>query len=114
MPTPASRAYRTLYWLWVISWAGSQTNGYIRPAIASVPTAHAQPICTIRQISQAMKLIGSRSTRAAISPGMTRVVPPVAVLDPDPGLSCAITVLLAATQGRGVAGKAGKDGGSLV
>jgi hypothetical protein len=83
-------------------------NGYILAAIASVDTATAQPICTIRQISQAMKLIGSRSTRAAISPGMTRVAPPVAV--PDPEVSCAITVLLAATRGRGVAGKAGKDG----
>jgi hypothetical protein len=108
MPIPTSRAYRTSYWLWVISLAGSQTNGYILAAIASVPTAHAQPICTIRQISQAMKLMGSRSTRAAISPGMTRVFPPAAV--PVPEVSFAIAVLLAAAQGHGVAGKAGEDG----
>src|ERR1700722_5010450 len=108
MPIPPSRAYRTSYWLWLISLAGSQTNGYILAAIASVPTAHAQPICTIRQISQAMKLMGSRSTRAAISPGMTRVFPPAAV--PAPEASYAITVLLAATQGHGVAGKAGEGG----
>ena len=56
--------------------AGSQTNGYSRAAIPSVEAAIAQPTCTIRQISQAMKLMGRRSTRAAISPGMTRVPPP--------------------------------------
>ena len=55
--------------------AGSQTNGYSLAAIPSVDAAVAQPTCTIRQISQAMKLIGRRSTRAAISPGMTRVPP---------------------------------------
>jgi hypothetical protein len=43
-----------------------------------------------------MPLMGRRSTRAAISPGMTRVVPEVAV--PDPEVSCAITVLLAAIR----------------
>ena len=73
--------------------AGSQTNGYSRRAIPSVEAEIAQPICTIRQISQAMKLMGRRSTRAAISPGMTSVPPPAAAA---PEVSCAITVLLAA------------------
>ncbi len=77
------------YWLWVISLAGSQMNGYILAAIASVETATAQPICTIRQISQAIALLGRRSTRAAISPGMTMVVPPLAAA-PDPEASVAM------------------------
>ena len=76
MLIPACRAYRTLYWEWVTTLAGSQTNGYSRAAIPSVAAAVAQPTCTIRQISQAIALMGSRSTRAAISPGMTRVPPP--------------------------------------
>ena len=105
MLIPTSKAYRTSYWLWVISLAGSQTNGYILAAIASVETAIAQPICTIRQISQAMKLMGSRSTRAAISPGMTRVPPAAARL---PRYLVAIAVLLAAIRFQGVAGKAGE------
>ena len=56
--------------------AGSHTNGYSLAAIPSVEAEHAQPTCTIRHISQAMKLMGRRSTRAAISPGMAGVVPP--------------------------------------
>ena len=81
--------------------AGSQTNGYSRRAIPSVEAEHAQPTCTIRQISQAIKLMGRRSTRAAISPGMTRVPPPAAAA---PEVSCAITVLLAAIRYQGMAG----------
>ena len=101
MLIPTCKAYRTSYWLCVISLAGSQTNGYSRRAIPSVEADIAQPTCTIRQISQAIKLIGRRSTRAAASPGMTRVPPPAA---PAPEVSCAITVLLAAIQFQGMAG----------
>src|SRR5580692_721633 len=86
-----------------MTWAGSQTNGYSRWAIPSVDAEHAQPTWMIRQISQAIKLLGRRSTRAAISPGMTRVPPPAAA--PAPEVSCAITVLHPVS---GVAGKAGK------
>ena len=96
MLIPAWKAYRTSYWECVTALAGSQMNGYSRAAIPSVEAEVAQPICTIRQISQAMKLIGSRSTRAAISPGMTKV-PPVAA----PEVSCAIAVLLAAIRSQG-------------
>src|ERR1700677_4560118 len=96
MLIPACRAYRTLYWEWVMTLAGSQTNGYSLAAIPSVAAAVAHPTCTIRQISQAIKLIGRRSTRAAISPGMTRVPPAAA-----PAVSCAIGVLLAAIQFQG-------------
>ena len=85
--------------------AGSQTYGYSRAAIPSVEAAHAQPTWMIRQISQAMALMGSRSTRAAISPGMT-IVPPAAA----PEVSCAITVLLAAIRFREWRGKAGNYG----
>jgi hypothetical protein len=42
-----------------------------------------------------MTLLGRRSTLAAISPGMTKVVPPAAV--PDPEVSWAIAGLLTAT-----------------
>ena len=98
MLIPACRAYRTSYWECVTDLAGSQMNGYSRAAIPSVEADIAQPTCTIRHISQAMKLIGSRSTRAAISPGMTRV-PPVA--PPAPEVSCAITVLHPVSGGGG-------------
>ena len=108
MLIPACRAYRTLYWEWVTTLAGSQTNGYSRAAIPSVAAAVAQPTCTIRQISQAIALMGSRSTRAAISPGMTRVPPPAAAAAPE--VSCAITVLLAAIRFKGWRGKAGNCG----
>ena len=57
-----------LYWEWLTTFAGSQTNGYSRAAIPSVEAAVAQPTCTIRHISQAIRLMGRRSTRAAISP----------------------------------------------
>ena len=109
MLIPAWKAYRTSYWECVTALAGSQMNGYSRAAIPSVEAEVAQPICTIRQISQAIKLIGSRSTRAAISPGMTRVP---AAAAPAPEVSCAITVLLAAIRSQGVAGKAGKGSAS--
>src|SRR5215469_8194740 len=99
MLIPACRAYRTSYWLWLMTLAGSQTNGYSRAAIPSVEADIAQPTCTIRQISQAMKLLGRRSTRAAISPGMTRVPPAAA-----PEVSCAIAVLLAVIRYQGVTG----------
>ncbi len=75
MLIPACKAYSTLYWEWLMTLAGSQTNGYSRCAIPSVAAAHAQPTCTIRHISQAQKVMGRRSTRAAISPGMTTVPP---------------------------------------
>ena len=101
MLIPTCKAYRTSYWLCVMTLAGSQMNGYSRRAIPSVEADIAQPTCTIRQISQAMKLIGRRSTRAAASPGMTRVPPPVAAA---PEVSCAITVLLAAIRFQGMAG----------
>jgi hypothetical protein len=55
---------------------------------------------------QAMKLIGRRSTRAAISPGMTSVPPPAAVAPPE--VSCDITDLLAAIRYQGVAEKSGR------
>src|ERR1700722_17812721 len=100
MLMPAWKAYRTSYWEFVTALAGSQMTGYSRAAIPSVEAEVDQPICTIRQISQAIKLIGSRSIRAAISPGMTRV--PLAV--PAPEVSCAIAVLLAAIRSQGMAG----------
>ena len=64
MLIPAWKAYRTSYWECVTVLAGSQTNGYSRAAIPSVEADIAQPTCTIRQISQAMKLIGQ-----AVDPG---------------------------------------------
>src|SRR6516162_7934433 len=92
MLIPACRAYRTSYWLWLMTLAGSQTYGYILAAIPSVDAAIAQPTWMIRQISQAIALMGSRSIRAAISPGMTMVVvvvvPPPAA--PAPEVSCAM------------------------
>ena len=97
MLIPTCKANRTSYWLCVMTLAGSQTNGYSRRAIPSVEAEVAQPTWMIRQISQAMKLMGRRSIRAAISPGMTRVVAPAA---PAPEVSCAIAVLLAATGSR--------------
>ena len=81
-----------------MTWAGSQMNGYSLRAIPSVEADIAQPTCTIRHISQAMKLIGRRSTRAAASPGMTSVPPPTASAAE---LSCVITGLLAASRLRG-------------
>src|SRR5690349_6688576 len=98
MLIPACSAYRTSYWEWLMTLAGSQTYGYSLAAIPSVEAAHAQPTWIIRQISQAMPLMGSRSTLAAISPGITRVPPAEA-----PEVSCAITVLLAATRTQGMA-----------
>src|ERR1700722_15816518 len=100
MLIPTCRANRTLYWLCVTTLAGSQTNGYSRRAIPSVEAEVAQPTWMIRHISQAIKLIGRRSTRAAISPGMTRVV----LLLAAAGGSCAIAVLLAAIRYQGVGG----------
>src|ERR1700753_820945 len=98
MLIPACRAYSTSYCEGGMPLAGSQTNGYSRAAIPSVEAAIAQPSCTMRQISQAMPLMGRRSTRAAISPGMTKAAPPPALA---PAVSCAITVLLAAIQFQG-------------
>src|ERR1700690_3316666 len=86
-----------------MTWAGSQTNGYSLRAIPSVEAEKAQPTWMIRHISQAMKLMGRRSMRAAISPGMTSVPPPVAV--PPPEVSCDIATLLAAIRYQGVAEK---------
>ncbi len=77
--------------------AGSQTYGYILEAIPSVEAAMAQPTWTIMQISQAMKLIGRRSTRAAISPGMTSVPPAAPVSE----ASCDIAVSLLSSGLRG-------------
>src|SRR6516164_6177650 len=106
MLIPPCSANSTLYWECVITWCGSHTNGYSLEAIPSVDAPTAQPIWMIRQISQAIALIGSRSTRAAISPGMTRVPPLEA---PAPEVSCAIAVLLAAVPGQGaVAVKGGR------
>src|SRR5277367_3967757 len=107
MLIPAWKAYRTSYWECVTVLAGSQTYGYSRAAIPSVEAAMAQPTCTIRQISQAIQLLGRRSTRAAISPGMT-IVPAAAA--PAPEVSCDIADLLAAIRVRGWRGKAGKGG----
>src|SRR6185312_12182535 len=101
MLIPTWKAYSTSYWLWVISLAGSHTYGYIRAAMPSVEAAMAQPTCTMRHISQAIRLLGRRSTRAAISPGMTKRAVPAASA---PDVSCAIAVLLAAVQGHGIGG----------
>ena len=110
MLIPACKAYRTSYWLWFITLAGSQTYGYSLAAIPSVEAAHAQPTCTIRQISQAMKLLGSRSTRAAISPGMTRVPPPAAG---SRSILCHYSSPCCHPV-QGVAGKSGKGGALAV
>src|SRR5580693_8192552 len=101
MLIPTCRANRTLYWLCVTTWAGSQTKGYSRRAIPSVEAEVAQPIWMIRQITQAIKLLGRRSTRAAISPGMTRVLPPAVA--PAPEVFSVIGDLLAAIRYQGIA-----------
>jgi hypothetical protein len=75
-----------------MTWRGSQMNGYNRALIPSADAEHAQPTCTSRASSQAILLTGRRSTRAAISPGMTTAMPPSAA--PAPDLPCAIAVLL--------------------
>jgi hypothetical protein len=73
-----------LYWEWLTTLAGSQMNGYSLAAIPSVEAEVAQPTCTIRHISQAIMLMGRRSIRAAISPGITKAVaPPPAVAVPE-------------------------------
>src|ERR1700733_14085126 len=89
-----------------MAWFGSQMNGYSVAAIPSVAPVVVQPSCTIRAISKITQLAGSRSIRAAISPGITRVVVRPAAA-PAPEASCAIAILLAATQGQGWLGKAG-------
>src|SRR6202012_3740334 len=99
MLIPACRAYRTSYWECVTALAGSQMNGYSRAAIPSVEAEVDQPICTIRQISQAIKLIGRRSIRAAISPGMTRV--PLAAPAPEVSLAIQVSLLPPRTRGGG-------------
>ena len=102
MLIPTCRAYRTSYWLWVMTLAGSQTNGYSRAAIPSVDAAHAQPTCTIRQISQAIEAHGQ-----AVDPGCHLAgndQGAAAGGGPAPEVSCAITVLLAAIQSQGMAG----------
>ena len=81
---------------------GSQMNGYSRRAGPSVASMHPQAVWMTRPSSHCIQVSGSRSIRAAISPGMTRVPPPAAA--PDPGVSCAIAVLLAAIRFQGVAG----------
>jgi hypothetical protein len=90
MLIPVSRAYSTEYSKDVMMCRGSQMNGYSRALIPSADAAHAQPTCTSRASSQAILLTGRLSTRAAIWPGMTRVVPPTAPL--PPGTSSAIAV----------------------
>jgi hypothetical protein len=90
MLIPVSRAYSTEYSKDVMTCRGSQMNGYSRALIPSAEAEHAQPTCTSRASSQAIALTGRRSTRAAISPGMTTVAPAA----PAPDLSCAIAVLL--------------------
>src|ERR1700689_113883 len=87
-----------------MAWFGSQMNGYSVAAIPSVAPVVVQPSCTIRAISKITQLVGSRSIRAAISPGITRLVVRPAVA-PVPEASCAIAILLAATKER--RGKAG-------
>src|SRR5690349_22899261 len=94
MLIPVSRAYRTEYSNDVMTWCGSQMNGYSLALIPSADAAHAQPTCTSRAISQAILLTGSRSTRAAISPGTTTEVRPAPVRAPD--VSSAIATLLGA------------------
>src|SRR5690242_10403457 len=102
MLIPVSRAYRTEYSNDVMTWCGSQMNGYSLALIPSADAAHAQPTCTSRAISQAIRLTGRRSTRAAISPGMTTVAPAAAPA-PAPDMSCAIANLPDAILGHGVA-----------
>src|SRR6516225_5602361 len=92
-----------------MTWCGSHMNGCSLAAVPSTDAAHAQPTCTSRAISQAILLIGKRSTRAAISPRMTTVVPPAAALAPD--MSCAIAVPPGAILCHGGArGKGGVSG----
>jgi len=43
MLIPVSRAYRTEYSNEVMTWRGSQMNGYSRALIPSADAAHAQP-----------------------------------------------------------------------
>jgi len=89
-----SKANRTEYSNEVMTWCGSHMNGYSLALIPSADAEHAQPTCTSRAISQAILLMGRRSTRAAISPGTTKVVPPTA--PPAPDVPCAIAVPLCA------------------
>ena len=86
MLIPACMAYRTEYSNELMSWAGSQMNGYSVRAIPSVEAEVAQPTCTSRATSQTIQLMGSRSIRAAISAGMTVAAPPRTV----PEVSCAM------------------------
>src|ERR1700722_10594176 len=81
------------------TWFGIHTNGYSRAAIPSVDAVVAQASITSRHISQCTQLLGRRSIRAAISPGITRVPPPV-----PPEASCVIAVLLAAIRCQRVGG----------
>ena len=88
---------------------GWQPDERVRPGRRDsvVETAVAQPICTIRQISQAIALIGSRSIRAAISPGMTG-----GSARGGPGSLGLVSVRfsLLPPKVRGVAGQTGKCG----
>src|SRR5215471_15636566 len=99
MLIPACKAYKTEYSYDVMLWCGNHMNGYRTGAIPSADPAHAQPTCTSRNISQIIKLTGRRSTRAAISPGMSTVPPPTAL-----EVSCAIASLLAPSDAREGAG----------
>src|SRR5215475_6864638 len=98
MLIPACKAYKTEYSNDVMLWCGNHMKGYRNRAIPSVDAAHAQPACTRRNVSQIIKLTGRRSTRAAISPGMTTLLPPTAL-----EVSCAIAALLAAIWCQGAA-----------
>src|SRR5215475_7375771 len=100
MLIPACKAYKTEYSNDVMLWCGNHMKGYRNRAIPSVDAAHAQPACTRRNVSQIIKLTGRRSTRAAISPGMTTMLPPTAL-----EVSCAIAALLAPSDVRERAGR---------
>src|SRR5215475_14602098 len=100
MLIPACKAYKTEYSNDVMLWCGNHMKGYRNRAIPSVDAAHAQPACTRRNVSQIIKLTGRRSTRAAISPGMTTMLPPTAL-----EVSCAIAALLVPSDVRERAGR---------
>src|ERR1700727_61752 len=112
MPIPTSKAYRTEYCDEVMRCLGSQMYGYRRSAGPSVASMAAQAAWTIKASSHCIQLRGSRSIRAAISPGITKVVasPPVAA----PEVSCAIAVLLAAIRCHGNGGSKAGNGGALT
>ena len=102
MLIPTCKAYRTSYWLCVMTLAGSQTNGYSRAAIPSVE-ADDRPA----HLHDQADLPGHEAHGQAVDPGRHLAgndQSAAAGGGPAPEVSCAITVLLAAIRFQGMAG----------